>query len=108
MRNINTIVEGKTQVSKQTMHSHVILAEFWRASWEMLIQTLSMMIKQLIQWTSNQSDIVTLLAVYFIVVIRHNDLNNSVFNSLACLIIECCIFWWWWCAFSLHFDMQSS
>ncbi len=32
MRDINTIVEKKTQVNKQMMHLHVILAEFWWVS----------------------------------------------------------------------------
>ncbi len=72
--------------------SYVILAEFWRASWKMLIQTFFMTIKWLIQWTSNQSNIVTLLIMYFIVVIRYNDLNDFIFNLLACLTVQCCVF----------------
>ena len=58
----------------------------------MLIQTFSTMIKWSIQWISNQSDIVTFLVMCFIVVIKHSDLNDSVFNLLACLIVECCVF----------------
>jgi predicted ATP-grasp superfamily ATP-dependent carboligase len=75
------------------MHLHVKLAEFWRASWEVLIQTFSTEIKWSVQWISNQSDIIILLIMYFIIVIKHNDLNNSVFNSLACMIIQSCVFW---------------